>query len=261
MIPKLNNIPILGLGTWDLRGNQCVETVKLALELGYTHIDTAESYNNENEIGIGIKSFDRSKLFITSKVWPGNLKHDDVLKACDNSLNKLGTGYLDLYLIHWPSFKIPLEESLPAFNRLFDQGKIKAFGISNFTIPLVKESLEKAQLPIITNQVEFHPLLYQKELLDFCKSKNIVITAYCPVARGHVFNNKVLVDIGIKYNKTAAQISLKWLLQKGIIAIPKASSVEHLKENIDVFDFELSSDDIEKINNINEDKRLVPLGF
>jgi 2,5-diketo-D-gluconate reductase B len=266
MIPKIElasnkEIPILGLGTYKLTGLKCIDAIKSALKIGYTHIDTAEYYENETEIGVAIKSINRSKLFLTSKVKPSNLKYDDVINACKKSLNKLETKYLDLYLIHWPNFQIPLTETFKAFEYLVNIGMVKSIGISNFTTKLVTEAIKASKLPIVTNQIEFHALLYQKKLLEYCIQNNIFITAYCPIARGKVNDNNILVDLSVKYNKTPIQISLRWLIQKKIIVIPKASSLNHLEENFNIFDFEIDINDINKIDSIGEQLRLVSLGF
>jgi len=253
-------IPALGLGTWQLTGEKCVEAVKIALELGYRHIDTAEDYGNETEIGEAIEGFDRKKLFITSKVWANHFHYDDTLKACDDSLQRLGTDYLDLYLIHWRSKKVQLEETLKAMQELKEQGKIKALGVSNYDEKLMDRAIATGY-EIATNQVEFHPLLYQKELLDYCHGKGIPITAYSPIARGHVFQNSILKGIAEKKGKTEAQVSLKWLLQKGMIVIPKSSSREHLKENLDLFDWQLEKEEIAEIDSIKERKRQVNINF
>ncbi|MEK6831071.1 MAG: aldo/keto reductase [Nanoarchaeota archaeon] len=260
---KLNNkteIPSMGLGTWQLTGSQCLYAVKKALELGYRHIDTAESYSNETEIVKAIKEFFKSskilreKLFITSKAWPDKLDYYGVLAACEQSLARLETHYLDLYLLHWPSRNLNYKEIFKAFKILYEKGKIKAFGVSNFTINHLKDAIpicKKLKLPLSVNQVEFHPLLYQKELLDFCNKNNIVITAYCPLARGKISENKLISELASRYKKTPEQISLKWLLEKNIVVIPKSSSEKHLKENLNL-NFSLSKEDINKIDNITE---------
>ncbi len=250
-------MPVIGLGTWQLTGQKCTDTLKKALNLGYTHIDTAEIYGNQKDIGRAIKGYPRDKLFITSKVWRDNLHYDDVLSACKNTLNDLGVDYLDLYLIHWPNHNIPLMGTLDALRKLYNEGKVRAIGVSNFTIRHLQDTIKITQIPICVNQVEFHPLLYQKDLLNFCENYNIKITAYSPLAKSEVFDNPLLKKIGRKYKKTAGQISLRWLLQKGTIVIPKASSEKHLKENLDVFDFELNKEDVKLIDNLNINKRLV----
>ena len=236
-----------------------------ALEIGYRHIDTAEIYNNEYYVGEAIKESKilRKELFITSKVWQNNLTPERLIKSCELSLKKLSTEYLDLYLIHWPDKYLKMKEILKAFKKLYEQGKIKSFGVSNFTINHIKDTLkitDEINLPITTNQIEFHPLFYQKGLLEFCKEKNIAITAYSPFAQGDVFRNKTLIDIAKKYNKNAGQIALKWILQKDIIIIPRSNSKKHIKENLDL-DFEISKDDIKKIDDIKIHERLVEPGF
>ena len=257
---KLNNgieIPSIGLGTWQLNGTECLHAVKKALEIGYRHIDTAEMYMNEQEIGNVIKIFPRRELFITSKVWSENLDYYGVLASLEETLAKLETYYLDLYLIHWPDKNVNYEEVLKAFKILYENGKIKAFGVSNFTINYLKAIIpicKKFKLPLTVNQVEFHPLLYQKELLDFCNENNIAIIAYCPLARGKVSENEILKQIAQKYNKTSAQISLKQLLEKDIVVIPKSSSEDHLRENLEL-DFKLSKEDINKIDDISKQKK------
>ena len=258
----LNNkvkIPEIGIGTWQLTGPVCKEAVEIALRLGYRHIDTAEHYGNEAIIGEAIKNFDRKKLFITSKVWRDHYSYNGVLEAFSNSARNLGTDYLDLYLIHWPDKNADYKQMFKAFKELYNKGKIRAFGVSNFTIKHLIDSLKLCKefnLPLTVNQVEFHPLLYQKELLEFCKKHNIVVTAYSPLARGEILKNEVMQEIGKKYNKTPAQISLRWLLDKGIVVIPKASSEKHLAANLDI-NFELSKEDTEKIDSLNENKRMV----
>jgi len=250
-IIKNVNIPVLGLGTWRLAGKEATEIVKKALQMGYNHIDTAEMYGNEKQISEAIKNFDREKLFLTSKVWYENLNYQSVIHACKESLKNLGTDYLNLYLIHWP-------------NPPPTEGLIRAVGVSNFTIRHLRQALplcRSLSLPIVTNQVEFHPFLYQESLLNFCRKNNIYLTAYRPIAKGLVNENKIINQIAKKYQKTPVQITLRWLIQQDIIAIPKASSEKHLKENLDIFDFELDPLDIETIKEVNQNKRMVNSEF
>ncbi|MBU0535682.1 MAG: aldo/keto reductase, partial [Nanoarchaeota archaeon] len=256
---KLKNgyqMPVIGLGTWKMKGSECINAVKTALKVGYTHIDTAEIYNNEDAVGKAIKDSDRSKLFITSKAFHDHLHHDDVIKACNGSLKALGTDYIDLYLMHWPNKDVPMKETLTAMKELLDAEKIKSFGVSNFTIAHLKEALALDIIPINMNQVEFHPYINQKELLDFCKKNRIVITAYCPNAHGEVIDDEVLQDISKEYSKTAAQVSQRWLLQKGMIVIAKSKSEEHIKENLDMFSWKLSDKDMKKIDGLHRDYRI-----
>jgi len=252
-----DEMPVLGLGTWRLTGQTCVAAVSKALELGYNHIDTADAYGNHRQIAQGLEGTDRSAIFVTSKVPHSSLHYDEVLRTCRKNLEELRTDYLDMYLIHWPNRQVPMAETFAALEELHGQGKVRSIGVSNFTIRHLQQAMAATNLPICTNQVEFHPLLYQKELLEFCQQHNIVVTAYSPLARGNVFGNNVISAIAEEYGKTPAQISLRWLLQKGIIVIPKASSEAHLRENMDIFDWELSAADEEGIDNIEEEQRLI----
>lgn len=256
-------MPVLGLGTWQMKGNECKEAVKAALKLGYTHIDTAYVYENQKEIGQAIKEsqVDRKKLFITSKVWTEELNCEDFLNQAEEILKELQLEYLDLLLIHWPNKYIPMEEPFKAFKTLVDQGKVKSIGVSNFTVNHLERAQEASELPVSVNQVEFHPYLNQEKLLQYCKSKNIVITAYCPLGRGDVIKNPVIKEIASKHNKTPAQVTLRWLLQKGIIAIPKSRTPERIKENKEVFDFKLTAEEMKKINALNKNFRNCNPGF
>jgi len=222
-------IPILGLGTWSLSGNVVSASVEKALKLGYTHIDTAEMYENETEIGEVIHGFDRKKLFITSKVWYKHLDYPGVINACKESLKKLKTDYLNLYLIHWPD---------PA-----------------------GWNMKGTELPILVNQIEFHPFFYQKELFNYCKSFGIHTVAYCPIAQGLILKEKTINQIAQKYQKTPAQISLRWLIQKNIVAIPRSTSEKHLQDNINIFDFKIADLDMKKIDAVNQNKRVVSVDF
>jgi len=249
-------MPALGLGTWQLTGQTCVAAVKKALALGYTHIDTAIFYGNHAEIAEAIRDVDRAKLFLTSKVPPGRLRHDDVIAACEETLRELGTDYLDLWLIHWPNKGIPMEETFRALKKLHDEKKVRAVGVSNFTVRHLKEALKVSEVPIAVNQVEFHPGLYQKELLAFCKEHAIRVTAYSPLGRGGLTDDAALAEIGKAHGKTAGQVCLRWLHQHGVAAIPKASTEEHLKENMDIFDLSLSDEEMARIDAL-PGKRLV----
>jgi len=248
-------IPLLGLGTWDLLGSKCKKTTRLALEIGYRHIDTASIYENEMEVAEGIEGFPREELFLTTKLWNDIDRPEKVEKACDLSLQRLRTSYVDLYLLHWPN-KETFIDLLGAMEQLKRKGKVKEIGISNAAIHHLEDSL-RAKIPVAMNQVEFHPFLYQKELLDFCIGHKIGITAYCPLARTAVFKNKVLQEVGKKHEKTAGQAALRWLYQKGIVVIPKASSKKHLSENYEIFDFNLSDEEMAAIDALNENRRII----
>ena len=256
-------IPILGLGTWQLTGKKCKESVKKAIHLGYRHIDTAWIYDNQEEVGKGIREsgIARKKLFITSKVWTDNLEYESVLEQCEETLSQLNLDYLDLYLIHWPNINIPLEETFRAFKKLVDEEKVKSIGISNFNTERVKEATEKSKVPISVNQVEYHPYLNQENLLKICKENKIILIAYSPLARGKILDDPILIKIANEVDKKPSQVALRWLIQKNIVVIPKASSEDHLRENMEIFDFELSREQMEEINGIQIKRRLVNPGF
>lgn len=258
-----DKMPLLGLGTWQLRDEKCVNSVKTAIDIGYNHIDTADGYDNHQAVGKGIKEsgVERKDLFITSKIKPENLHYDNVKADVQRFLDELNIEYLDLVLIHWPNKDIPLKESLKALKEVKDEGLTKNIGVSNFTINHLKDAIEFDPELVAVNQVEFHPSLYQKELLEFCQENGIVLTAYSPLARGKVFENKVIKELGAKYDKSPAKLALKWLIDKEIVAIPKASSREHLKANFDLFDWELPAEAREKMDQLNENNRLIDPSF
>lgn len=252
-----NHIPQIGLGTYRLKGEECRRAVRIALKKGYNHIDTAEMYENEPEIRKEIEGINRSNLFITSKVRPTNLYYEDVLKACNSSLKRLGTSYVDLYLIHWPNEAVPIGETLQAMEKLHEEGKAKSIGVSNFTIQQTKKAMKVSEVPITANQVEFHPWLYQKELLEFCRKHDIVLIAYTPLARTKVFKEEVIQRLADKHEKTPAQIVLRWEIQRGVVTIPKSSSEKHIQENLQILDWKLDSEDTKRIDEIPVEKRLV----
>jgi len=266
-VKKLNSgyeMPVLGFGTWQLKGEQCREAVKAALEAGYNHIDTAEMYGNEDFIGEAIKGSERSSLFITSKVWHDNISYDGVKKAFNATISKLGSDYLDLYLIHWPNAAADYEGALKAFKELLDEGRIKSFGVSNFTVELlehVQGLAQNAGIKISVNQVEFHPGLYQEKLLKYCNKAGIAIIAYSPLARGSVFDNSLISAIAGAHSASEGQVALAWLRQKGIIAIPKASGREHIESNLDSLNLSLTDEEIEKLDSLGGGARLVDPGF
>jgi 2,5-diketo-D-gluconate reductase B len=256
-----NRMPLLGLGTWQMQGATCVNAVRKALDMGYTHIDTADIYGNHREVGKAISGHERSELSITSKVWRTDLAYKDVLRACDRALREIGTDYLDLYLIHYPNDRFPIEETLKAFKRLVEDEKIRSAGLSNFYDERLSSALEGFEIPLVTNQVEFHPYLYQKGLLDFCKKNDVVVTAYSPLARGAVLDDPVISGIAERHGKSTAQVSLRWLLQHGMTAIPKSSSEKHLRENMDIFAWELTRKEMGDIDSLKLHDRFVNPSF
>lgn len=258
---KLNNgieIPSLGLGTYLSKpGSEVYNAVRYALDIGYRHIDTAAFYNNEEDIGQAVRDskIPRDNIFITTKVWNSDHGFDQTIKAFYNSLKKLNTDFIDLYLIHWPVSNLRLQ-TWSAIEKLYTKGLIKSIGVSNYTIRHLEELLNSCEIQPAVNQVEFSLYLYQKELLDFCSKHNIFIESYTPLARGKKLNDPKLISFAEKYGKTPAQILIKWTLEIGTISIPKSVQNERILENSQVFDFEFSDEDMEYLNSFNENFRV-----
>lgn len=256
-LPSGYAMPVIGLGTWQLVGSRCERIVSKAIELGYRHFDTAELYDNESEIGRAIAHHDRASLFLTSKVSSENLRPNDVIRACTRSLERLGTSYLDLYLIHWPNDEIPIEETMDGMQYLVEEGLVRSIGVSNFDVGRLQEAMQASEVPVCNDQVEYHPYRPRRELPQFCAEHGIALSAYSPLARGRIRHDPVLIGIGQKYGKSPAQVSLRWLLQKGAIVLPKAGSVEHLRANMDMDGWELTPEEMQEIDNIGVELKLV----
>ena len=254
---RLNNgtyIPSIGFGTSLVTGDECIRVIKNAIEIGYRHIDTASVYENEIEIGQAIKqsSVDRKDLFITSKVWKDSMGYDSTLKSFENSLQNLGLEYIDLFLIHWPNNK---DEKLnidtwKALEKLYKEGKVKAIGVSNFLKHHLEKLLDNCNIVPMVNQIEFHPGLIRKETIEFCKEKNIVVEAWAPLGKGKMLSNETLIKVAQKYNVSTAQLCLKWCLQNNVIPLPKSENKERMKQNLDLFNFEILEEDMNLINNM-----------
>jgi diketogulonate reductase-like aldo/keto reductase len=245
---KGEKVPSLGLGTYRLTGEACVRAVGRALSMGYRHVDTAQMYGNEAEVGRGIEDagVDRGEIFLTTKIWPSDFAHDSAIRKTTESLKKLRTQYVDLLLMHWPGDSVPLGETLGAMRELQEEGNVLHIGVSNFSPSLVEEAAEHAE--IFCNQVQYHPYRRQAALLGQAQEMDYLLTAYTPLSRGGVQKDTTLKEIGETHNKTATQAALRWLLQQDkVIAIPKATSEEHLRENLDVFDFELSDEEMDSV--------------
>jgi diketogulonate reductase-like aldo/keto reductase len=248
-------IPALGFGTWQLRGREAERMVRFALDIGYRHIDTAQMYGNEAEVGQAIRasSVPREEVFVTTKVKRGNAARNDVLRSTDESLSRLDTGYIDLLLLHWPNPSVPVSETLEAMYQLKEAGKVRHIGVSNFTPELMREALNVSPTQLLTNQVEYHPYTDQSELLDIVRNAGMSLTAYSPLAKGRVVKDKSLREIGDAHGKSSVQVALRWLIQQeNVLAIPKASSEEHCRENFDIFDFELSAEEMEQIARLGQ---------
>ncbi|MED0588440.1 MULTISPECIES: glyoxal/methylglyoxal reductase [Bacillus] len=260
---KLHNgveMPWFGLGVFKVEnGNEATESVKAAIKNGYRSIDTAAIYKNEEGVGIGIKESGvaREELFITSKVWNEDQGYETTLAAFEKSLERLQLDYLDLYLIHWPG-KDKFKDTWRALEKLYKDGKIRAIGVSNFQVHHLEELLKDAEIKPMVNQVEFHPRLTQKELRDYCKAQGIQLEAWSPLMQGQLLDNEVLTQIAEKHNKSVAQVILRWDLQHEVVTIPKSIKEHRIIENADIFDFELSQEDMDKIDALNKDERVGP---
>jgi|ERR687897_610481 methylglyoxal/glyoxal reductase len=258
----LNNgveIPRLGLGVYQAPpGESTLRAVKYALDVGYRHIDTAWLYGNEGDVGKAIleSSIEREEIFITTKVWNSDQGYRSTLAACERSLQRLGLAYVDLYLIHWP-VEGQNNNTWKAMIQLLREGKTRAIGVSNYEIFHLQEIFQNFDVIPSVNQVEFHPFLYQEKLLEFCKNSNIQLEAYSPLTRGQRLNHPTLVDLAKKYDKSPAQILIRWSLQHGLVVIPKSIRKDRIRENIQVFDFQLEETDMKLLNSLNEDLRTV----
>jgi 2,5-diketo-D-gluconate reductase B len=249
-------IPAIGLGTMTLKDAVCVEAVKTALELGYRHIDTAERYGNEAAVGEGLQQglqaagLKREDVFVTTKVYQDKLAAVDFERSFSESLEKLKLPWVDLLLIHWPSPKVPLAETIGALCEEKRAGRTRHIGVANFTTTLIDEAVSLASEPLVTNQIEVHPFLDQDKVLAACRRHGISVTAYCPIARGKVPGNAVLERIGKAHGKSPAQVSLRYLVQQGIIPIPRSAKPDHLAANLAVFDFTLSAAEMAEIGKL-----------
>ncbi len=255
-------VPRLGLGTWRLTGDDCREAVETALDLGYRHIDTAQVYTNERQVGDALAASDvpREDVFLATKLGPESRAYDDVLRTTEESLARLGTDYLDLLLVHWPNGRPPgsppnpltaapdHEETLRAMNELVDAGKVRNVGVSNFSVDELDTARELSDAPVLTNQVQYHPFWDQQDLRSYCRVHDVLLTAYSPLGHGGVLDDPVLERIARRHAKTPAQVALRWLVQQEQVAtIPKATSREHLAANMAIFDFELTEAEMAEI--------------
>lgn len=261
----LNNgveMPLLGLGTFRAQGNESKRAVVDAVKAGYIHIDTAFIYGNEKEVGEGIREsgIARDKLFVTTKLWREDQGYESSLKAVETSLQNLGLEYLDLYLIHWP-VEEKLHDTWRAMEEIQKKGFSRAVGVSNYTIRLLEELKSQSGFVPAVNQVEFTPFLYQKDLLDYCNEHGIRLEAYSPLTRGRRLDDASLVKVAEKHGKTAAQVLLRWDLQHGVVTIPKSVTTKRIIENADLFDFTLDNEDMQLLDSLDENARMIHPDF
>ena len=257
---KLNNgveIPYLGLGVYEARaGAQAQNAVRWALEAGYRQIDTAKFYGNERDVGIAVRESDvpRAEVFVTTKLWNSDHGYENALRAFEHSNDLLGLDYVDLYLIHWPQGN--RAESWRALLEIYENGQSRAIGVSNYTIRHLEELLANSPVVPAVNQVEFHPFLYQKELLEFCRAHGIQLQAYSPLTKGHRLNDARITRVAGQYSKSNAQILIRWALQHDVVVIPKSTNQGRIQENADVFDFEISEEDMAFLDALDENSHI-----
>jgi diketogulonate reductase-like aldo/keto reductase len=257
-------IPSIGLGTWELRGRACARIVEQAVKLGYRHFDTAQAYDNEREVGEGIRAsgIKRDDAFVTTKVWTTHFAPNELERSAKESLVKLRMPYVDLLLLHWPNPHVPLSETLGGLARVKQMGLARHIGISNFTVALIEEAVAACPEPLACDQVEYHPYLDQTKVREACARHGMAVVAYSPLVKGRIKNDRALLRIGDRYRKTAAQVCLRWLVQQNVAAIPRTSKLERLSENLEIFDFELSEDDMNQISGMGSaNSRLTDYGF
>jgi 2,5-diketo-D-gluconate reductase B len=243
-------IPTPGLGTMTLKESVCIDIVSAALRSGYRHLDTAQMYGNEREVGEGMRAsgIRREDVFLTTKVWHNRLAPGDLERSVDESLARLQLPSVDLLLIHWPNAAIPLKDTLGALAKVKRAGLTRHIGVANFTVALIEEAVRLAEEPLVTNQIEVHPFIDQAKVIAACRRHGLSVTAYCPIARGKVPGNPVLERIAKAHGKSAGQVALRWLVQQGIMPIPRTGKAERLKENLAVFDFTLSDAEMAEIS-------------
>ena len=240
-------VPSIGFGTARITGEECAAAVESALEIGYRHLDTAQMYDNEAAVGEAVarSDVDRSEVFLTTKLRGRNLAREDVFDSFEESRDRLGVRTVDLLLIHTPNDSVPVAETIGAMNDLQAEGLVEHIGVSNFDADQLRAAIEASRTPILTNQVEYHPFYDRSDLLDACVEEDVMLTAYSPLGKGKVSADETLAEIGDRYGKTASQVALRWLIQQeNVSAIPKAESRTHRRENIDVFDFELTDEEM-----------------
>src|SRR5262245_38704154 len=242
-------IPLLGLGTWELSGRTCTRIVEQALRLGYRHVDTAEMYDNEREVGEGVRAsgVKRSEVFVTTKVWPSHFAPRRLEQSAKESLVRLRLSEVDLLLLHWPNPQVPLAETLGALCKVKREGLARHIGISNFTVALIEEAVKLSSEPLACNKIQCHPFLDQTKVVEACRRHDMAVVAYSPIARGRAARDPVLIEIGKRHGRSAVQVCLRWLVQQGIVVIPRTEKIERLESNAAIFDFSLDDDEMARV--------------
>ncbi|WP_135665979.1 aldo/keto reductase [Halorhabdus rudnickae] len=253
-LPSGDELPVVGKGTYELEGETVQQPVEIALETGYTHVDTAEGYMNEASLGKVLADQDREDLFVTSKVLAKHLNYESVIEAAKTTLEDLQTDYLDLYLIHWPNPAISIRETMDAMATLKEQGMVRNVGVSNFDLYQLSAAQHVSNVPIAVNQIEFHPYLQRPDLVEYCQDNDIVVEAAAPLARTAVLDDPVIEELAETYDRTPAQIVLRWAVEKDIVVLPRSTTRGHIEQNIDLFDFELDDDDHARIDDLDRDE-------
>lgn len=256
------SIPIIGFGTWQISGDEGYAAVQHALSVGYRHIDTAKVYGNQKEVGQAIRDsdVDRTEIFLTSKLWRESLRADDARKELEQTLDELNVSHLDLYLIHWPNKDVPIDETLSALERERANGTIRAIGVSNFTRRHIDDALA-TDVPVVNNQIEYHPTLVQDELVQYCQDHGVSVTAYSPIGRTNDLDHQHIRDIAARYERTPAQVILNWEMSKNIIVVPRSSNPVHIEENLGATGWSLATEDIEAIDALDRHERLIAPPF
>jgi diketogulonate reductase-like aldo/keto reductase len=252
-LPSGAELPALGLGTYDLDDEQTAESVRAALDAGYAHVDTAEGYRNEAVIGDVLAEYDRDDVFLTSKVLAKNLNYESVIESCEASLDRLGTDYLDLYLIHWPNPAISLRETLRAMATLRDRGLVRDVGVSNFSAYQLSCAHHVSDVPIAVNQIEFHPWFQRPDLVDYCRESGTVVEAAAPLARTEVFDDEVVADLAETYDKSPAQVVLRWAVDRDVVPLPRSATPDHVRANA-ALDWELNAADRRRLDERDRDR-------
>jgi diketogulonate reductase-like aldo/keto reductase len=245
-------IPAIGMGTWTLKDDHCRRMVEAALAIGYRHIDTARMYGNEREVGAALRAsgLPREAVFVTTKVWYTDLAPQELRRSAEASLEDLGLDYVDLLLVHWPNPEIPLDRTMAALARLREEGRTRHIGVSNFTVPLLHQAIASTEVPLVCNQVEYHPYLDQSKVKRVLQEAGMALVSYCPLYRGHtLLDEPAIRAVASRHGRSPAQIVLRWHIQQPhVVAIPRTSRPERLEENLAVFDFALTEEEMTAIS-------------